>query len=341
MAPAGNRRVCCKGQVARNQQRAQRYMFKRQERENNAAALITKMIRKLIAKQKVTSALNRPYVLQWMNSSLSYDPQETNTIFVWQEDHRNVNLILETFDRWETEMSPESFQEILKRFVRDARRGRNDATVALVQLPAAQTFDIQQVTQDCSCYQRRLLCADVCGAHWQPDSEQVESQVESQDDLALAQSPVAQIFDSQQVTYDCCCHWCSFLCADACGTVWQVESQKPKATAATSTFMQRFRFPYKFVSAQLTSSKGDEIFYPVNDDQDRQWAMRLEWAIDCHRNIAEDDLEELHADHCAVIRQSKEAHERKYDRHYIADLVKRLEATNKSLRELNLYGLMK
>jgi hypothetical protein len=210
-----------------------------------------------------------------------------------------------------------------------------------VQLPAAQTIDIQQVTQDCSCYQRRLLCADVCDAHWQPDSEQVESQVESQDDLALAQSPVAQIFDSQQVTYDCCCHWCSFLCADACGTVWQVESQKPKATAATSTFMQRFRFPYKFVSAQLTSSKGDEIFYPVNDDQDRQWAMRLEWAIDCHRNIAEDDLEELHADHCAVIRQSKEAHERKYDRHYIADLVKRLEATNKSLRELNLYGLMK
>lgn len=71
------------------------------------------------------------------------------------------------------------------------------------------------------------------------------------------------------------------------------------------------------------------------------WAMRLEWAIDCHRNIAEDDLEELHADHCAVIRQSKEAHERKYDRHYIADLVKRLEATNKSLRELNRYGLMK
>jgi len=134
-----------------------------------------------------------------------------------------------------------------------------------VQLPAAQTFDIQQVTQDCSCYQRRLLCADICGAHWQPDSEQVESQVESQDDLALAQSPVAQIFDSQQV-----------------------ESQKPKATAATSTFMQRFRFPYKFVSAQLTSSKGDEIFYPVNDDQDRQWAMRLDWAIDCHRNIAED-----------------------------------------------------
>jgi hypothetical protein len=73
MAPAGNRRVCCKGQVARNQQRAQRYMFKRQERGNNAAALITKMIRKFIAKQKVTSALNRPYVLQWMNSSLSYD----------------------------------------------------------------------------------------------------------------------------------------------------------------------------------------------------------------------------------------------------------------------------
>ncbi len=80
------------------------------------------------------------------------------------------------------------------------------------------------------------------------------------------------------------------------------------------------------------------VGYRLSPKHRRRW---LEWAIDCHRNIAEDGLEELHADHCAVIRQSKEAHERKYDRHYIADLVKRLEATNKSLRELNRYGLMK
>ena len=38
-------------------------------------------------------------------------------------------------------------------------------------------------------------------------------------------------------------------------------------------------YPWKFVSAQLTNAKGYEIFYPVNDNRDRQWACP-----DCHVN---------------------------------------------------------
>ena len=92
---------------------------------------------------------------------------------------------------------------------------------------------------------------------------------------------------------------------------------------------------------QLTNSKGDEIFYPVNDERDRQWARRLEWVIGHHLDRAEDDLEELHADNLAVLRESREAHERKYDQEHIAELNKRLKATNKSLLEFRAHGYCK
>ncbi len=87
----------------------------------------------------------------------------------------------------------------------------------------------------------------------------------------------------------------------------QVELPDRVEAEQTHPPPQRFYFPWKFVSA-LTNSKGDEIFYPVNDQRDRQWALRLEWVIGHHLDRAEDDLEELHADYLAVLRESSEAH---------------------------------
>jgi hypothetical protein len=80
--------------------------------------------------------------------------------------------------------------------------------------------------------------------------------------------------------------------------------------------------------SQLTNAKGDEIFYPVSDNRDREWAKRLEWAIEQHRDIAKDDLDKLQQDYEHVFRQSKEAHERKYDQQHIDALYKRLERAN-------------
>jgi hypothetical protein len=34
--------------------------------------------------------------------------------------------------------------------------------------------------------------------------------------------------------------------------------------------LQDFRYPWKFVSLQLTNAKGDEILYPVNVNRDRE-----------------------------------------------------------------------
>ncbi len=90
------------------------------------------------------------------------------------------------------------------------------------------------------------------------------------------------------------------------------------------------QYPWSFVSAQLTNAKRNEIFYPVIDYKDRQWARRLEWAIKQHRDLAEDYLDEHQAEYEDVIRQSNEAHERKYDQKEIAMLNKRLEQANQA-----------
>lgn len=108
------------------------------------------------------------------------------------------------------------------------------------------------------------------------------------------------------------------------------DSVEPESVSRTS----KFHYPWKFVSAQLTNRKGDEILYPINDDRDRLWARRLEWAIDKHRDIAEDDLDELQRDYEKVLRRSKEAHERRYDQWHIAELYQRLELANKRFRTL-------
>jgi hypothetical protein len=163
-------------------------------------------------------------------------------------------------------------------------------------------------------------------------------------DVAVAQSPAEQTIDMEQVISDRV-HASLRHGTDARSGVQpdygQVESPHLIEPEQTPRPPQRFHFPWKFVSSQLTNSKGDEIFYPVNDERDRQWARRLEWVIGHHLDRAEDDLEELHADYLAVLRESREAHERKYDQEHIAELNKRLEATNKSLREFRAHGYCK
>ncbi len=48
--------------------------------------------------------------------------------------------------------------------------------------------------------------------------------------------------------------------------------------------------------------------------------------MDRHREIAEDEMEEPPAEFSAVLRESKEAHEQKYDQAYITDLEGKLDS---------------
>jgi hypothetical protein len=94
--------------------------------------------------------------------------------------------------------------------------------------------------------------------------------------------------------------------------MWRVTmGSNPRSRKASSfIFHGNSCPPWTF---QLKNSKGDEILFPVNDEQDCRWARRLEWVIEEHLDRAEDDLDKLQADYEAVFRRSEEAHERRYD----------------------------
>ena len=86
----------------------------------------------------------------------------------------------------------------------------------------------------------------------------------------------------------------------------------------------------------LLNSKGEQIFYPVMDDTDRSWARRLEWAIECHRDLAEADLDGLQTQYERVLRTSREAVGRSDDRLYIKSLQEQLECAHKRFRNLRM-----
>ncbi len=84
--------------------------------------------------------------------------------------------------------------------------------------------------------------------------------------------------------------------------------------------------PLSYLTFLLLNSKGEQIFYPVMDDTDLscQWARRLEWAIECHRDLAEEDLDGLQTQYERVLRTSPEAVGRRDDRLYIKSLQEQL-----------------
>ena len=117
----------------------------------------------------------------------------------------------------------------------------------------------------------------------------------------------------------------------------ELAANEPSIPSGHSTRHSRKRsahYPWQFVSPQLLNSKGEQIFYPVVDDTDRTWARRLEWAIDCHRDLAEADLNGLQAEFERVLRTSREAVGRRDDRLYIKSLQEQLESAHKRFREL-------
>jgi hypothetical protein len=78
-------------------------------------------------------------------------------------------------------------------------------------------------------------------------------------------------------------------------------------------------------------SKGEEIIYQVEDDRDRIWARRFEWVVDQKLDRPEDEQNQLQRDFEAVLRQSKQARERKYDQATILYLNKQLDTARKTI----------
>ena len=92
-------------------------------------------------------------------------------------------------------------------------------------------------------------------------------------------------------------------------------------------------YPWDWVSPQLLNRKGEEIYYPVVDDNDLSWARRLEWAINHHRDLAQSDLDGLQAECERVLRRSQSAAVRRDEQYYIKSLRDQLEDAHKRLRD--------
>ena len=86
--------------------------------------------------------------------------------------------------------------------------------------------------------------------------------------------------------------------------------------------------PGRGAARPLAAARSDE-------DRDRIWARRLEWVVDQHlsRDRAEYEQNQLQRDFKfeAVLRQSKEARERKYDQTTISYLSKQLDTTRETI----------
>ena len=92
------------------------------------------------------------------------------------------------------------------------------------------------------------------------------------------------------------------------------HGQREQELEAEPVPRRRFHYPWRFVSTQLSNSQG-EIFYPVNDERDSEWARRLEWVVP--RDVGETEM-----------RQSKKGIFREYEQEHIATLNKRLDRVN-------------
>ncbi len=117
-----------------------------------------------------------------------------------------------------------------------------------------------------------------------------------------------------------------------------VEDSKEDASATLEPIQQCIHgvkrpvdYHWDWVSPQLLNRKGEEIYYPVVDDNELSWARRLEWAINYHWDLAQSDLNGVQAECELVLRRSLRVAFRRYEQHYIKYLQAQLEDAHKRL----------
>lgn len=197
-------------------------------------------------------------------------------------------------------MSAEKYREAVTALMQ--QRPRAPEGFSLAESPEEQTFATNQVILDRN---HHYLCSHTHGT--QADSGQIDSP-----DTGPIMIQLNSVPTSLHLTAD---------------------EPSPSSHSTQHSRKRPVHYPWQFVSPQLLNSKGDQIFYPVEDDNDRSWARRLEWAIDCHRDLAKADLNALQAEFERVLRTSREAVGRSDDRLYIKSLEERLESAHKRFRE--------
>ena len=224
-------------------------------------------------------------------------------------------------DQLETEMSRDQFEDLVRKVkLAIATRLRTSASGAAVLEDACQVsryfillYIITSQTQNTSIYCNILRITCIYYELWG------YSHLYSH--LFRAQEAVADGADSVLPEHS---PHCQLQQENVPETT--VSDSSPLGTGANPV-----HYPWGLVPSLLMNSKGEEIIYPVEDDRDRIWARRLEWVVDQHLDRAEDEQKQLQRDFEAVLRQSKDARERKYDQATISYLSKQLDTARETI----------
>ena len=115
------------------------------------------------------------------------------------------------------------------------------------------------------------------------------------------------------------------------------EDQAPDPPA-TVTHWQR-HYPWNFVTPMALNSRGEQIYYRVESDQDRMWAWRMDRAVDHHMAVRERDLGNLSDSHARDLREVKDGGLLRWRQRRIEELESRIVAMHKTFHNGRGLGL--
>ena len=106
----------------------------------------------------------------------------------------------------------------------------------------------------------------------------------------------------------------------------------------TVTHWQR-HYPWNFVTPMALNSRGEQIYYRVESDQDRMWAWRMDRAVDHHMAVRERDLGKLSDSHARDLRELKDGGLLRWRQRRIEALESRIVAMHKTFHNGRGLGL--
>ena len=118
---------------------------------------------------------------------------------------------------------------------------------------------------------------------------------------------------------------------------------RPSTAGSRKRTRWQEHFPWPFVTPQALNARGEQIFYHVDNEQDRKWAWRLERAVEHHRAVRERDLDKLSEVHARELSQWQlsvaDAGLLRWRQQRIEELEARIVAMHRTFHNGRGYGL--
>ena len=119
---------------------------------------------------------------------------------------------------------------------------------------------------------------------------------------------------------------------------WGLGAFHARESAETVAHWQR-HYPWNFVTPMALNSRGEQIYYRVESDQDCMWAWRMDRAVDHHMAVRERDLGNLSDSHARDLRELKDGGLLRWRQQRIEALESRIVAMHKTFHNGRGLGL--